>query len=200
MAKSINQAFKKIKSDELYTPSVLVAPIIPHVTKWASRFKARHNRIPIVLMPFDTGKSEFVKMFSDHSGGNGDPLWSVKFGHIDTGQDFFIYDYGDWDICISNPPFSKKLSVFETLDSTGKPYAMVMNCMALNYHQIINHFCGREPQILFFNKRVSYDGGGSTFGSCYVCRDFLPKQILCEPLPHNNTGRHFVPSGMFGTK
>jgi len=185
MAHSIAAAAKR-NHDELYTPPILVEPIVKYVDRWA-----RKNKIwPTILCPFDLENSEFcIQLKVWHS--------KIKFGHIKTGQDFFTHDYGDWDICISNPPFSRKLDVFKKLDETGKPWAMITNAMCLNYHEIIDYFIGNEPEILFFNKRVSYDGNPSSFGSCYICRNLLPKQIICEALPHNNTGKYYVPSGMY---
>jgi hypothetical protein len=50
---------------------------------------------------------------------------------------------------------------------------------------------------MFFNKRVSYDGNPSSFGSCYVCRHFLPQKIICQRIMNNNTDKHFIPSAMY---
>jgi hypothetical protein len=68
--------------------------------------------------------------------------------------------------------------------------------MALNYHEIINYFVENEPEIMFFDKRVSFNGKPSSFGSCYVCRNFLTQKIICHSLPHNNTGKNFIGSRM----
>jgi len=97
MAHSISKAYKSKRTDELYTPSILVQPII----KYVSNFISKHNKPPTILCPFDTESSEFVQAFKN--------ITTVKYGHINTGQDFFTHDYGDWDICVSNPPFSRKL-------------------------------------------------------------------------------------------
>lgn len=118
-------------------------------------------------------------------------------GHISTGQDFFTYDYGDYDIVISNPPFSLKHRVFERLFMINKPFAMVMSLWALNYTVIAYKFVHNPIQLLCFNKKVSYDGNISPFASGYICRDFLSSDLIFEHLPHNNTGRNFSPSRMY---
>ena len=180
------------KHDELYTPRLLVEPILNELIKFTQKFRNKYNRDPVILCPFDTKESEFVSAFSTY--------YKVKFGHLFSGQDFFTHDYGEWDVCISNPPFSKKLEVFKKLDEMDKPWAMVMNAMALNYHEIINYFVNNEPEIMFFDKRVSYDSHPSSFGSCYICRNFLSKKIICVSLSNNNTGKYYTPSGMYKSK
>jgi len=189
MANSIAKAAKR-NNDELFTPPILVEPIIKYLDKWGMEFTKKYQRPPKVLCPFDTSRSEFVKQI--------DKLYPTINGHINTGSDFFKdWEQIDFDIVISNPPFSRKLDVFKKLDSWKKPWAMVMNAMALNYHEIIDYFVDNEPELMFFNKRVSYDGNPSSFASCYICRDFLPQKLICEPLEHNNVGKYFKKSDMY---
>lgn len=67
--------YKFNKNDEYYTPIYAIYPIIkflkPKSTIWC---------------PFDTAESEFVKVFIKEG-------FSVKFGHINTGQDFLKKKY-----------------------------------------------------------------------------------------------------------
>ncbi|MCL2313533.1 MAG: hypothetical protein FWC41_13840, partial [Firmicutes bacterium] len=53
------------------------------------------------------------------------------------------------------------------------------------------------PEILFLNKKVSYDGNPSSFISSYLCRNFLPQLIVCENVPHNNNGHKCIKSKMY---
>lgn len=46
--------------------------------------------------------------------------------HIDKGQDFFKYEPDEWDIIVSNPPFSLKDKVLERLYSFNKPFAILL--------------------------------------------------------------------------
>jgi hypothetical protein len=191
MAKSINQAFSNTKkgniNDELFTPRLIIDAAFPLFKKRLEGMKA-----PIVLCPFDLQSSEFVKIFQEAG-------YVVKFGHISTGENFFIHDYGSWDICISNPPFSRKLEIFKRLDSFKKPWAMISNVMALNYQEIINYFADNPKEIIFFDKRISYNGRPSSFGSCFICNDILINKVQYIKLPHNNVGKNFMPSEMMIT-
>ena len=190
MAYSISAAVSR-NNDELYTPDIIIEPIVKLILHRCNLLNIKKPKDLIILCPFDKQQSGFVRLFSDAG-------FTVKYGHIDTGQDFFTYDYGHWNICVSNPPFSKKLSVFKRLDSLGKPWAMVMNAMALNYQEIINYFVNNEPEFVFFDKRVSYNGKQSSFGSCYICRNLLiDKKVLCYSLLHNNTGINYEPSRLY---
>ena len=219
MAHSIAKAFKANLNDELYTPRVLVEALEYEWQNWyltfmsqaienlgyhglgsGLKFLADGHLIdevkPVVWLPFDTEDSEFFHYFKDR----GVP---VEVSHLSMGEsfDFFKYEPRRWDIAVSNPPFSRKLDVFKRLYSLRKPWAMVMNTMALNYMEIGNFFADNPVQLLIPDKRVSYDGNPSSFNSCYVCRDFLRRDLQFCHLPHCNIGKDFVPSRMYkGTK
>jgi len=193
MAHSMAAVAKRNK-DELYTPLILVKPIIKHLQIWAKKFIIEYKRFPIILCPFDNDYSEFVIEFKSYIGNM--QMWDIKYGHINDGQDFFEHDYGEWDICISNPPFSLKKRVFEQLFDTGKPFALIMNMMALNYEEIGRLFSDNPIQILSFDRRISYDGNPSSFMSCYICKDFLEKDLIFEKLAHNNAKKNFQRSRM----
>lgn len=190
MANSISAAFTKNKTDELYTPKILVEPIIKYFMFWRNTFITKNEREPIVLMPFDKNSSEFVMAFLNLE-------CYVKFGHIDTGQDFFDYNYGDYDIVISNPPFSLKKKIYEKLFELKKPFALVANIMQLNYEEIGRLFADNPIQILSFDRRISFNGNPSSFMSGYICKDFLPKDLIFEKLEHNNTKDKFIGSRMY---
>ncbi len=61
----------------------------------------------IVWCPFDKEESNFVKQLSKWA------FIDVVFSHIDNGQDFFNYEPKEWDIIVSNPPFTNKRKYFE---------------------------------------------------------------------------------------
>jgi hypothetical protein len=190
MAHSISAAYTKEKRDELYTPKVLVDAIRPRVESWYYSRYPGMKRDPIIWCPFDLETSEFCFMLREMK-------IDYVASHIDTGQDFFKWEPPQWDLAISNPPFSRKLDVFRRLYDLKKPFAMVMNTMALNYHEVIDFFVDHPVEMMFVNKRVSYDGHPSSFGSMYVCRDFLMNDIECVRIPHNNANKDFVPSRMY---
>ena len=90
-----------------------------------------------------------------------------------------------------------KKKVYEKLLTENKSFALIGNAMQINYEEIGRLFSQYKIQILSFDRRVSYDGKPSSFMSCYFCHNFLPKDLIFEKLDHNNTGKNFIPSGMY---
>lgn len=177
------QDFKKSmkkNNDELYTPSILVYPIIKYI---------KPNNI--IWCPFDTEESEFVLILKENG-------FKVIYSHIWNNKNFFNYLPENYDCIISNPPFSLKLKVLERLYELNKPFAILMGLPILNYQEIGNFFYiqNSDLQLLIFNKKVSFDGKTSSFNNSYFCRNFLPKDIIFETLSHNNTGKNFIGSRM----
>jgi len=157
-------------NDECYTPSYAVTPILKYIPKDA-----------IVWCPFDTQESEFVKQISEQN--------QVIFSHISGGQDFLTFKPKfEWDVIVSNPPFSNKRKFFERALSFEKPFALIMTNTWLNDSAPKQLFKDKDLQLLMFDKRMKFhspDGRPNdkiTFSSSYYCWNFLPKQIIMEQL------------------
>ena len=166
--------YSKGNNDECYTPYYAVKPILKYIPKDA-----------IVWCPFDTDKSEFVKQISNTN--------KVEYSHINNGQDFFEYEPDDWDIMLSNPPFTNKRKYFERALSFNKPFALIMTNTWLNDSAPKQLFKDKDLQLLMFDKRMKFnspDGRSNdkiTFSSSYYCWNFLPKQIIMEELHITNS-------------
>ena len=165
------------EKDEYYTPKILVDAILPYVLEGK-----------IVWCPFDTADSEFVHALSVKN--------KVIYSHIWEGMDFFEYEPTEYDIIVSNPPFTKKLEVLNRLYALGKPFAMVLPLPMLNYQEIGDFFLDKELQLLIVNKKVSFDGNTASFNNSYFCYQLLPKDLMFCELEHNNSRSYFVPSRM----
>ena len=158
------------KEDELYTPKILVEPIIQYLDpKW------------IIWCPFDTDKSEFVLILKEKG-------FNVIHSHKDEGKDFFEYEPKYFDCIISNPPYSLKLKVLERLYSFNKPFGVILGLPILNY-QIIGNF--------FIDKKVSFNGKTASFNSSYFCNNLLPNDLIFTHLENNNSGKYYIPSRMY---
>ena len=156
-------------NDECYTPDYGVTPILEFIP--ADK---------IVWCPFDTIDSEFVKQISLTN--------PVVFSHIVAGQNFFTYEPPEWDIIISNPPFTKKRSYFERALSFNKPFALIMTNTWLNDSAPKQLFKDKDLQLLMFDKRMKFNQPGEidnskiTFSSSYYCWNLLPQQIIMREL------------------
>ena len=156
-------------NDECYTPDYAVKPILKYIPEGS-----------IVWCPFDTEESEFVKQISKQN--------DVEYSHISTGHDFFDYEPDEWDMIVSNPPFTNKRKYFERALSFNKPFALIMTNTWLNDSAPKQLFKDKDLQLLMFDKRMKFispdgrDNDKITFSSSYYCYDILPKQIIMEEL------------------
>lgn len=126
--------------------------------------------------------SEYVKLI--RANGN-----KVIATHIDTGKNFFEYEPTEsYDVIISNPPFSIKDDIIKHLYELNKPYAMLLPIPSLQGQKRFPYM--KDCQALIFDKRVNYYTDptkkeiqkGVSFGSFYLCRNFLPKELIFEEL------------------
>ena len=101
----------------------------------------------------------------------------------DNGQDFFNYEPSQWDILVSNPPFSRKVEVFERCLKLGKPFALLMSNYWLNNVAPCRLFQNTDLELLMFDKRIQFGKGKNVpFNSSYFCHKILPKQIIFEQI------------------
>ena len=152
-------------NDECLTLPYAVKPILKYLPK---------NKI--IWCPFDRENSNFYQMLKE--GG-----WSVVRSHIDEGQDFYTYEPDNWDIIVSNPPFTGKRKIFERALSFEKPFALIMANTWLNDSAPKQLFKAKDLQLLMFEKRMKFENNGRidnkiTFSSSYFCCNLLPKQII----------------------
>lgn len=158
------------ESDQVYTPSYAVKPIIKYIKPGS-----------IVWCPFDTIDSAYVEELNAAG-------FTVIYSHIDNGQNFFEYEPDEYDVIISNPPFSIKDDILRRLDELDKPYAMLMPLPALQGQKRFKYLKG--SQALIFDKRINYFKDlktkeiqkGISFASIYICKNFLPSDLLFEEL------------------
>jgi len=167
-------------NDELYTPKYMVEPIIKYLKKGS-----------VIWCPFDKENSEFVLVLKENG-------FDVIYSHIDDGKDFINYEPDKpYDYIISNAPFSIKLKVLDRLYKLNKPFMVILGLPILNYQIIGNFFLDKELELLIFDKKVSYNGKTASFNTSYFCHNVLPKTIIFHSLPHNNTGKNYIPSRMY---
>lgn len=176
--------YSKWWNDECYTPKYWVIPLLKHLES----YKIRNNKKNLTIWcPFDKEESEFVKVFVDNG-------YNVIFSHIENGQDFYNWQPNEeYDLIISNPPFSWKRKIFERTLSLQKPFALLMTLTWLNdsWSKLIYINSWKQMQLLMFDKRIKYiqpwknDNNKITFSSWYYCCDFLEKDIMLEKLEVN---------------
>jgi len=154
------------RNDECYTPAYAVRALVPHLPRGLTYW-----------CPFDREDSRFVVEL-DRAG------LDVVYSHLDYGHDYFEYEPPEWDVMVSNPPYTNKAGVFRRALSLGKPFALLMTLTWLNDRAPKTLFRERQLQLLMFEERVLYAGQEAkiTFSSAYFCCDLLSRQIVMDSL------------------
>lgn len=163
------------KNDECYTPAYAVEPLL----KYLEKFKGK-----TIWCPFDKEESEFVKVLK--SAGH-----KVIYTHKETGVDFYNFQNDllaekapDFDLIVSNPPFSNKAKIVEVVQSFKKPFALMLPMTWLNDSAPYRLFNGGGLELMIFNRRVRFLNCGSqpSFAVGYFCNGILPDKIVFEKL------------------
>ena len=140
-------------NDEFYTPVYAITPLIKYL---------KDKGFKKILCTFDTKDSKIYKVLSSE-------WFEVEQSHINDGINFFERNLSDCDCIVSNPPYSLKAEVFETLFATGKPFA---------------------TEIMYMNRRISYHKDFESdktalnppFSSVWLTSGVLPQQIVFETI------------------
>lgn len=169
---TFSQAVKQsIHGDEYYTPQNAVDMIIPYILRGGYR---------TVWCPFDKADSKFVTTLERKG-------FTVNYGHIETGQDFFDYRIPQGEIIVSNPPFSKRDRIFERLYEWDIPFALILNFNGLfDSKKRADIFRKHRIEILvprgrmkFYHRDMGYLNSPN-FQSVYVCNHLLDNQIVFD--------------------
>ena len=160
-------------SDEVFTPEYAVQPLIKYIKMF--------NPNAVIWCPFDMEYSKYVKVFEQAG-------FKVIYSHIQLGEDFFFYEPSEYDIIISNPPFSLKDEIIKRLYYLNKPYAILLPLPSLQGQSRFPFI--KDCEALIFDKRINYYKDkdktevqkGVSFASFYLCRNFLPEKLIFEKL------------------
>ena len=156
----------KMDKVEFYNEVYAITPLIKYL---------KDKGFKKILCPFDENDNKIYKSLLSEG-------FDVEHSHIDDGVDFFERNLSDCDCIVSNPPYSLKAEVFETLFATGKPFAMLVGVVGL--------FVSDTFEITYMDKRVGYDkdfeSGKITlkppFNDNFLTSIILPKQMVSESI------------------
>lgn len=161
------------ETDESYTPFYAVKPLLKYIPKTMT-----------IWCPFDEEWSAYVQMFKEEG-------YNVIYSHLKKGQDFFEYEPKEnYDIIISNPPFSLTDQILERLYKLNKPFIMLLPLKYLQAKGRGKMFIEHGIELLSFDIRVGYHVNqeftkikeGNNQATSYFCWKILPEKLIIEKL------------------
>ena len=154
--------------DEISTPKYAVAPLLKNI------------KVKGLTVWEPTG--------TQYANGIIDAVVEAGAKVLDTGdEDFFSIDPSDqYDIIITNPPYSKKYQFLRKCYELGKPFAMLLPLTTLEGKDRNILFEENGIQLLVMDKRVNFTGGkGSWFNVSWFCWNLLPFDLMFEKVYRN---------------
>ena len=167
----VDFAKKKGLTDEWFTPESAIRPILLQLPYGC-----------IIWCPFDKEESNFVKVLRENG-------YTVECSHIDNeDEDFFNYEPFEWDVIVSNPPYSIRNDILKRVFSFGKPFALLMNTNGLFDSQVRWDLFSQNDFSLFYLKgRVNYmkeygkvEKSSPPFQSAYITSGLFKEKIVFE--------------------
>jgi len=159
---------KNPKNDELYTPEYAIYPLLPYLKKFKNK---------IFWECTDFGESNITKVLREND-------FKVVTSHINENQNFFEYQPNNWDILITNPPYSLKDEFIKRAYELNKPFCMLLPLTTLEGVKRGDLFRKYEIEVLVLDKRVNFmkEKKSCWFNTSWFCWNVLPKQLIFEKL------------------
>ena len=168
MKKAMIDYMKNVKNDELYTPEYAMKPLIKYLPK-----------DKIIWECTDYGGSNITKVLRN----NGYKVVNTNKAEIDFLQDNVDFDF---DIIITNPPYSLKDEFIKKCYEYKKPFALLLPITSLEGIERGKMFRENGIELLVFDRRCNfiYDNAKKSnwFNTSWFCYKVLPKQLIFEEL------------------
>ena len=151
--------------DELYTPEYAIFPLLKYLPKNIKIWECT-----------DYGESNITKVLKN----NGYEVISTHKKDFD-----FLNDetYFEFDMIITNPPYSLKDEFLKKCYEYNKPFALLLPLTSLEGINRGKMFNDKGIELIVLDKRVDFNGKGSCwYNTSWFCWNVLPKQLVFEEL------------------
>lgn len=144
---SSNPPKTKLTGDDIYlTPDYGVEPIVKYIPDY----------VKTIWCPCDLPNSEYVKVLTKYG-------YKVISSHIDNGEDFLKYKPSEeYDMIITNPPYSLKTKMIRRCYELGKPWALLLPLTALETMERGKMYKDNGVGLVVLNKRIAFIGASAT--------------------------------------
>jgi len=133
---------KKGHNDEFYTPEIAVEMILPFIPKHMTR----------IWECTAIKESKIVKVLRENG-------YTVIPTHIKDGCDFLKFEPVDYDLNVTNPPYSIKDRFLKRAFELGKPFMFLLPISTLEGVGRIRMFQNNHIQLIIPDRRFSFFPG-----------------------------------------
>lgn len=168
MKKAMIDYMKNEKNDELYTPDYAIKPLLKYLPK---------NKI--IWECTDFGSSNITKVLKEN-GFNVISTHKKDFDFLKDTPDF------EFDIIITNPPYSLKDEFLRKCYEYKKPFCLLLPITSLEGIERGKMFRKNNIELLVLDRRCNFIYNNSKksnwFNTSWFCWKILPKQLIFEEL------------------
>lgn len=176
MKKAMINYMKNEKNDELYTPDYAIEPLLKYLPK-----------DKIIWECTDFGESNITKVLKEH-GYNVISTHKKDFDFLNETADF------DFDMIITNPPYSLKDEFLKKCYEYGKPFCLLLPITSLEGIVRGNMFRKYGVELLVFDRRCNFiyenTKKSNWFNTSWFCYHVLPNKLLFEHLEKDITNSY----------
>ena len=154
------------KNDEFYTPLYAIEPLLKYIPKNITIWEAT-----------DYGKSNISLALENHG-------CKVIKTHIKDGINFIDYNPTfNYDMIITNPPYTQKNEFLEKCYKLNKPFALLLPLTALEGIERGKLFRKYGIDLLVLDKRIEFiENKSNWFNTSWFTWHILPKALIFEEL------------------
>lgn len=168
MKKPMINYIQNEKNDELYTPEYAIKPLLKYLPKNIT-----------IWEPTDFGRSNITKVLKENG-------YNVIPSHINN-FDFLNDKPGfDFDMIITNPPYSLKDEFIKKCYEYKKPFCLLLPLTSLEGISRGKMYRENGIELLVFDRRCNfiYDNAKKSnwFNTSWFTHNVLPKQLIFEEL------------------
>lgn len=166
MKKAMINYMKNEKNDELYTPDYAIKPLLKYLPK-----------DKIIWECTDFGSSNITKLLKQHD-------YKVISTHKDNFDFLTDIPNFDFDIIITNPPYSLKNEFLKKCYEYDKPFCLLLPLTSLEGIERGKMFSEKGIDVLVLDRRCDFmdNKKSNWFNTSWFCYKVLPKQLIFEEL------------------
>ena len=161
MKKALIDYIKRGANDEIYTPSYALTPLLKYIPKNI-----------VIWECTDFGQSNITKVLREH----GYKVITTHINNFDFLNDEPEFEY---DMIITNPPYSLKNEFIKKCYEIKKPFALLLPLTALEGKERNLMYKDNGISVIVLDQRINFINGKSNwFNASWFCYNIIPNNTL----------------------